>query len=102
MPTVGASYASKAFYYQELDKNIKYEVKNTVIIRYGILLVKKDFVRWPKSSIKVINKTKNIDASAVILTYDITRKESFEQIRSFWHSQVVENAPKNVSKYLVN
>ena len=36
------------------------------------------------------------DASIAILVYDITREESFEQIRDFWVDQLKENAPKNM------
>ena len=38
-------------------------------------------------------------ASVVILTYDITRKDSFEQLKNFWHLQVKQFAPKKVGKF---
>ena len=38
------------------------------------------------------------DAGVAILCYDITRKESFEEIQKYWYNQVKEYAPKNISK----
>ena len=39
---------------------------------------------------------KNI--AVYILLYDITRKESFEEIQKYWYNQIKEYAPKNISK----
>ena len=36
------------------------------------------------------------DADAAILVYDITRKESFEQIKEYWLGQIKEKGPKNI------
>ena len=36
------------------------------------------------------------EASAAILVYDITRKDSFEQIKEYWFNQVKEKSPNNV------
>ena len=36
------------------------------------------------------------EASAAILVYDITRKDSFEQIQQYWASQIKENSPSNI------
>ena len=36
------------------------------------------------------------EASAAILVYDITRKDSFEQIQRYWASQIKENSPSNI------
>ena len=38
------------------------------------------------------------DAGVAILVYDITRKESFEEIQKYWYNQIKEFAPKNISK----
>ena len=37
------------------------------------------------------------DASIAILVYDITRKDSFEEIKKYWVSQLNENASKKIS-----
>ena len=36
------------------------------------------------------------EANAAILVYDITFKESFEQLQEYWVGQIKENAPPNV------
>ena len=36
------------------------------------------------------------DAKAAILVYDITRRESFDEIKTYWYNQMKENAPKNI------
>ena len=38
------------------------------------------------------------DAGAAILVYDITRKESYEEIQKYWLNQIKDFAPKNISK----
>lgn len=39
------------------------------------------------------------DANVAILVYDITRKESFKEIKEYWYNQVKENAAKKIGKY---
>ena len=36
------------------------------------------------------------DAAAVILVYDVTREESFENLKNYWYNQLKENCDKNV------
>jgi len=36
------------------------------------------------------------DANAAILVYDITNKNSFEQLQNYWIEQVKESSPKNI------
>ena len=36
------------------------------------------------------------DAAAAILVYDITRKDSFEEIRNYWAEQIKEHSPKKI------
>ena len=35
------------------------------------------------------------DANAAVLVYDITRKDSFEQLKEYWTKQVKENSPSD-------
>ena len=42
------------------------------------------------------------DAAVAILVYDITRKESYDEIQKYWYNQIKEFAPKNISKYIIN
>ena len=36
------------------------------------------------------------DANAAILVYDITRKDSFEELQTYWAEQIKEYAPPNI------
>ena len=38
------------------------------------------------------------DAGAAILVYDITRKESFDELQKYWLNQIKDFAPKDISK----
>jgi small GTP-binding protein len=82
MSTTGASFAAKTMYFENHDKYVKFEVWDTAgQEKY-------------RSLIKIFYK----DASVAVLVYDITRKQSFEEIKNYWVSQLKENAPKNISK----
>ena len=47
-----------------------------------------------RSIIKIFYK----DANVAILVYDISRRESFEEIKNYWYGQVKDNALKKTSK----
>ena len=36
------------------------------------------------------------DANAAVLVYDITRKDSFEQLQEYWTKQIKENSPSDI------
>jgi small GTP-binding protein len=36
------------------------------------------------------------DANAAVLVYDITRKDSFEELKSYWAEQIKESTPPNI------
>ena len=38
------------------------------------------------------------NAGIVILVYDITRKESFEEIKKYWYNEIKEQCKKNISR----
>ena len=38
------------------------------------------------------------NASACILVYDITKKDTFQELKNFWINEVINNGPKNMSK----
>ena len=81
MSTTGASFATKTIYLEEQKQSIKFEIWDTAgQERY-------------RSLAKVFYK----NASACILVYDITNKSSFEDIKSFWVTELKENAPQNIS-----
>ena len=81
--TTGASYAGKTMTFDEYDgKSIKFEIWDTA----------------GQEKYRSLTKIFYKDAGAAILVYDITRKESFEEIQKYWYNQIKEFAPKNISK----
>jgi len=36
------------------------------------------------------------DANAAVMVYDITRKDSFEELKNYWTSQIKESSPENI------
>ena len=81
--TTGASYAGKTMTFDEFGgKSIKFEIWDTA----------------GQEKYRSLTKIFYKDAGAAILVYDITRKESFEEIQKYWINQIKEFAPKNISK----
>ena len=84
-PTMSGTCATKEIYYEQYNKILKYEIWDTAgQERYRALT-------------KMIYK----DASIVILVFDITRKDTFEEIRDFWINQVKENSKEDIIISLV-
>ena len=85
--TTGASYAGKTMTFDEYQgKSIKFEIWDTA----------------GQEKYRSLTKIFYKDAGVAILVYDITRKESFEEIKKYWYNQIKEFAPKNISKYIIN
>ena len=81
-----ASFRSKIMTFEKFQgKSIKFEVWDTA----------------GQEKYRALNRIFYKDAGAAILVYDITTKESFEQIKKFWYNQVKEFAPKNISKKIL-
>ena len=84
--TTGASYAGKTMVFDEYEgKSIKFEIWDTA----------------GQEKYRSLTKIFYKDAGVAILVYDITRKESFDEIKSYWYNQIKEFAPKNISKYKI-
>ena len=81
--TTGASYAGKTMTFDEYDgKSIRFEIWDTA----------------GQEKYRSLTKIFYKDAGAAILVYDITRKESYEEIQKYWLNQIKDFAPKNISK----
>ena len=81
--TTGASYAGKIISFDEFNgQRIKFEIWDTA----------------GQEKYRALAKIFYKDARAAILVYDITRKETFEEIRNYWYNQIKEYAPKDISK----
>jgi len=82
--TTGASYAGKTMTFDEYDgKSIRFEIWDTA----------------GQEKYRSLTKIFYKDATAAILVYDITRKESYEEIQKYWYNQIKDHAPKNISKF---
>lgn len=80
MTTTGASFATKTMYVPKYDKSFKFEIWDTAgQERY-------------RSLAKIFFK----DANAAIMVYDITRKASFEGLRSYWVKSLQESTSKHI------
>ena len=81
MSTTGASYAGKTMTFEEYQgKCIKFEIWDTA----------------GQEKYRALTKIFYKDAAVAILVYDITRKESFTELKNYWYNQIKEVAPKNI------
>ena len=86
MSTTGASYAGKTMSFDEFNgQSIKFEIWDTA----------------GQEKYRALTKIFYKDAGLAILVYDITRKDSFDEIKNYWHNQIKEFAPKNISKIII-
>ena len=78
--TNGASYCSKNVRFENFVKNLLLDIWDTA----------------GQEKYKSLTKFFYKDAAVAILVYDITRKDSFENLQNYWHKQLLENGEKNV------
>ena len=82
MATPGANFTTKTIFLKDENQSIKFEIWDTAgQEKY-------------RSLAKVFYK----NASVCILVYEITRKQSFDELQKYWISEVLNNASKNISK----
>ena len=78
--TNGASYASKILTFENLNKTISLDIWDTA----------------GQEKYKSLTKFFYKDAAVAILVYDITKKESFDNMKSYWYEQLQEFGSKNI------
>jgi len=78
--TNGASYASKIIAFDNLNKTISLDIWDTA----------------GQEKYKSLTKFFYKDAAAAILVYDITQKDSFENMKNYWYEQLQEFGSKNI------
>ena len=82
MTTTGASYATKSIVYNEhKNKVIKFEIWDTA----------------GQEKYRSLTQIFYKDASIVIFVYDITKENTFKEIKEYWYQQIKENAPQDIS-----
>ena len=77
--TNGASYCSKMVKFDDLGKSLLLDIWDTA----------------GQEKYRALTKFFYKDAAVVILVYDITREDSFENLKNYWYNQLQENC-KNV------
>ena len=81
-PTTGANYMTKTIIMEEENKSIKFEIWDTA--------GQEKF----RSLARVFYK----NSAVCILVYDITRKSSFDELKSFWVNEIKNNTSRDTSK----
>jgi len=81
--TGGANFVSKRIKFTEENQEIKFEIWDTA--------GQEKF----RSLAKVFYK----NASICVLVYDITRRQSFEELEKFWVGEVTNTASSDISKF---
>jgi small GTP-binding protein len=85
MSTTGASYCGKAMTFDEYGgKTIKFEIWDTA----------------GQEKYRALTKIFYKDALAAILVYDITRRNSFQEIKNYWYNQIKESAKNDIGKII--
>lgn len=83
--THAANYTTKSLTYDEYNgRSVKFNIWDTA----------------GQEKFRSLNKIFYKDASIAILVYDITRKDSFDQLTEYWHKALQENAQKNISIFI--
>ena len=82
--TPGANFTTKTIFLEEEKQSIKYEIWDTAgQEKY-------------RSLAKVFYK----NSAVCILVYEISRKESFEELKSYWINEIKAHGSKNLSKLI--
>ena len=78
--SVSAQFISKTIEFPEFGQSIKFDIWDTV----------------GQEKYRSLAKIFYQDAAVAILVYDITRKDSFEELKNYWYIEVRDNSPKDV------
>ena len=70
--TNGASYASKVVEFAEYEKSLRFDIWDTA----------------GQEKYRSLTKFFYKDAAIAILVYDITRRDSFEEVKKYWYQQL--------------
>ena len=83
--TMGASYTTKVL---QLKKFQNREIKVNIWDTAG------------QEAYRSLTKIFYKEASIAILVYDITKKDTFTEMKDYWYKQLVEYGEPNVSKFI--
>ena len=88
MSTTGATFAGKAKKFDQgngVIKTIQFQIWDTA----------------GQERFRSLSKIFYKDAAIAIFVFDISRKESFDEIKKYWYTQVQEHSPKKISKCFI-
>ena len=86
MPTIGTTFSTKIIEIKEFNKKIKFELWDTA----------------GQEKYKSIAKIFYRNADVCVFVYDITNKNSFNEIKNFWIKDVKDNIQENSCKEFYN
>ena len=79
--TPGASFTNKKIFMKDYNQSIKFEIWDTA----------------GQEKYRALAKVFYKNAAVCILVYDITRKNSFEELKNYWVNEIKANALPNIS-----
>ena len=82
--TPGANFTTKTVFLKNENQSIKFEIWDTA----------------GQEKFRSLTKVFYKSAAICILVYEITRRESFEELKKYWISEIKNNSPKNISKLI--
>ena len=83
--TTGASYVSKSMKFSDKNQVLNFEIWDTA----------------GQEKYRSLTQIFYKDASIAILVYDITNKDSFDELQNYWYEQIKDSAPKNIGKFII-
>lgn len=78
--TSGAKFSTKSIKYEDINKELKFEIWDTA----------------GQEKFRALTKLFYKDASVVVFVYDITRRDSFDEIKKYWFNQIKHNSVSNI------
>eukprot|EP00340_Litonotus_pictus_P001207 CAMPEP_0170520132 /NCGR_PEP_ID=MMETSP0209-20121228/5372_1 /TAXON_ID=665100 ORGANISM="Litonotus pictus, Strain P1" /NCGR_SAMPLE_ID=MMETSP0209 /ASSEMBLY_ACC=CAM_ASM_000301 /LENGTH=165 /DNA_ID=CAMNT_0010806249 /DNA_START=120 /DNA_END=617 /DNA_ORIENTATION=+ len=66
-------------YFDQYEKNMKFDIWDTA----------------GQEKFRSLTKIFYKETSVAVLVYDITRKDSFEEVKNYWYNQIKEHSPKS-------
>ena len=78
--TPGASFTTKTIFLKDFNQSIKFEIWDTA----------------GQEKFRTLAKIFYKNAAICILVYDITRKDSYDELKNYWINEIKVNGSKNL------
>ena len=79
--TNGASFDHKTLFIEEYNKTLNMHIWDTA----------------GQERFRALSRIFYKDAKAAILVYDVTRRGTFEELKNYWHKEMLNNAPEGIA-----